>query len=194
MSKPRNRRAQRKKKSPPAPVLSQTDLERCHRRWLCLWFGVTGLLEKEEPWAHDRLRVKLERHGLISAAIVEPDGKGYLRERASLQGGFTRTVPSDALLLRAAAFSADDTPVPLRGRARARPPALRMAMSYFSARAAAEKQPGAARLRGEGAAERAYQRVAKEYGYSVETCRKEIKRGRRQLAQLLAPRGRPRPA
>jgi hypothetical protein len=188
MSKPRNRSAQRKKKSLPAPVLSQTDLERCHRRWFTLWLGVMDLLKDNDPKAYARVLLKLRRHRLLSAAVVEPDENGYMRETDFPQGGFggfTSMIPSDVIIQRAAAFAGDSTAVPLRGRARARPPALPMLMSYALARAAAEKQSPRVRLHGESAANQAYQHVAKEFGYEVETCRKEIGRGLRQLAQLL---------
>ena len=183
MAKPRSRSpSPRKAPTVPAPLTDHERFERCHRWWLCLWLGTTEFLKQEEPLAYAKLCVKLKRHDLINTGVVELDDAGHWRERDSLHG-LMRSEPSDALLRRAAAFSADAAPESLRGKTRPRPPAFLMLMAYGLAMADLKKQlPGARRSR-ESDADLAYQRVADEFGYGTETCRKAIKRARRQWFQ-----------
>jgi hypothetical protein len=169
-----------RKKSPCAAPTALTDLDRWRRFGLCLWLGTIDLLEKQEPRALAKLRLKLKRHGLIGAAVEERGRNGRWQDTDSVQIGLLPSVPSDEMLHRAAAFSADAALVPLRGKARPRPPALMMLMAYLTK---FEKQPRGRRLRGDSASVRACQQVADEFGYGYETCRKEIRRARHLMAQ-----------
>jgi hypothetical protein len=185
--------AKGKRKSRRGPATRLTDHQRCRKAWISMWFGVIGLLENQEPRAFARLREKLKRHGLIGGAVTKPDRTGRYGETDSLEIGLIPSKPSDTFLERAAAFSADDTPVPLQGRMRPRPPTEMIVASYVVALARAQKEPKDSH-KGVSAADRAYQRAAEAYGYGVETCRKEVKRARRQVRDWLRanrPRRRP---
>jgi hypothetical protein len=151
-------------------VLPADPLERCHRRWFYLWFGVFQTLEREEPRANRRLLAKLERHGLVGAEVYTHKGGA----RPIAQGEVTRKDPTDETLRRAAGFCEDMRPVKLIGQKRVRPPSGFMLMAYYGALAHYQTTPKTQR-RGKSASCAAKSDVAETFNRTFDSTEKSLK-------------------
>lgn len=178
-----------RKRQPPSPSSSlPTDpLERCHRRWVNLFYGTVLAFTK---WDHDKHHDRLGLSDRIALAWQQADLADYNRDVLDLLPEVMQPNPPDWVLEKSGAFlrslyPQDAPSLPdLRGRRKGgalRPPwnfAIRSRYSRLlqqeqqkdrEARAAGKR----ARERGGKAPhERALAQVAREYGYTEETAEK----------------------
>jgi len=112
----------RRKKA--APRWPSDPLERCHQRWVHLFFGALEVIGRRDRAILDRLLLSLETSGLA----------GWRGDALVLRPEALDQNPSDKILENASSFYREPRTPPLRGRrkqGRLRPPFLLVLMTYY---------------------------------------------------------------
>lgn len=159
-------------------------LERCHQRWVDLFFGILRAI-----WRYDRnlalgVMLAFQKSKL---ADFQGDALSFIPNLLDLK-------PSDEILRRTGPFRQQATIPPLRGRirrGRLRPPYYAIHLTYYRylyeerAKDRQRKEELRRKATGEESpSERAKQRVAKEFHYPLEALKKHLERAQKMLPEL----------
>lgn len=167
----------------PSEKLPSDPIERSQQRWVDLFFGVLGAIDRRDPTLAQGLMLALKKAGLAE----------YQGDYLTVVPGLFDLNPTDAILKKTGPFRHGASIPSLRGRIRrghTRPPLLAMLFGYYRAlyeerQKSSRKQKRKQKLKGaKTPSERAIKRVAKEFRYRVPAFRKHLERAQRLYPDL----------